>query len=791
GTVLIIDSGSAKFWYRLNVKVEWDTGQWVENAVVEIMDNHHSLIGVYTQVDPSGIPELFLNSFQFRETGQFTRSPYLLNVTFNAINERASAVLDQNKDVTIRIQDHVAPNVFINEPLPGHIQRSTSIDVRGSSFDSESLVRMVEVSIDGIEWIDTMGTTSWTHTFSVSHQDVIDNGGMFIIRARAWDFANNSATTLTVVQVDPFPPELRIDFPSNEYQTNMPTIEVRGVTEAGTVVLVNGVETPVVGTLFTADVDLVEGPNTITVTAADMLGNAQSIKMEVVLDTKPPYVVLLTPEEGEMFTEATCLVSGQAEDDLVISVNGAILTPGQYNNGTFNYVLSLNRGTNLVIVEATDTAGNHLIITRTVILDDVMPILAIQSPEMEETWQSDLTIMVIGTTDPDSIILINDELVTLDHGLFTHAIVGIVGENLIVVKARDLAGNQVTTAMAVHIDVDPPTYVITRPEGDIDVVTTSDYIIEGTAIDAVKVDVNGDEYPILNDAFSIPVTLLEGANRFVLTIMDRAGNSVVTERRIYMDTIAPALVVRISGLQENSAGEMVYKTEKGQPATMTITGFTDDAIQIRINGELVPVSVEGYFVLDYSLNVNENNPIVITAVDVAGNEATWEETVRHAFFSGVEEEGFSWGYVILILGLILLIFAIIAGWWRLGKTEEEMEMREVEDDEVLAPAAMPEVKQEVDLEEEPDIEEEEEEIVIDEEEEEEIVVEEEEEEEIVVEEEEEVHELSPPEERPKTETSRPDSGPSEDVTIEIDEKDLEEKDADAEIGADDTDQEGI
>ena len=54
-----------------------------------------------------------------------------------------------------------------------------------------------------------------------------------------------------------------------------------------------------------------------------------------------------------------------------------------------------------------------------------------------------------------------------------------------------------------------------------------------------------------------------------------------------------------------------------------------------------------------------------------------------------------------------------------------------------------------------------------------------------------MHELSPPEERPRTETSRPDSGPSEDVTIEIEEKDLEEKDADAEIGADDTDQEGI
>ena len=770
GTVLIIESGSAKIWYRLNVKVEWDTGQWVDKAVVEIMDNHHALIGIETQVNPSGLPELFLNSFQFRETGMFTRSPYLLNVTFNAINERSSVHLDMNKAVTIKIQDHVAPKVFINEPLSDHVQQSTSINVRGSSFDSESLVKMVEVSIDGIDWIDSLGTTSWSHTFTVSHQDVIDNGGMFTVRARAWDFANNSAITLTTVEVDPFPPELRIDFPSNNYQTNMPTIDVRGVTEAGATVLVNGMETQVVGTLFSTDVDLVEGPNTITVTAFDMLGNAQSIKMEVVLDTKAPYVVLLTPEDNEMFTEATCLVSGQAEEGLVISVNGAILTSGQYNNGTFSYVLSLDRGVNMVVVEATDAAGNHLIIGRSVTLDDVMPILAIQSPGMEKTYQSDLIIMVIGTTDPDSFVLINDELVTLDHGLFTHAIVGIVGTNLIEVQAMDLAGNQVTTSLTVEVDLESPLVDITRPEEDIDIVTSSDYVLEGTTVGAKSIDVNGDVYAIdeILQSFSIPVTLLEGANRFVLTIEDEAGNSVATERLVYLDTIPPALVVRISDLQENSAGDAVYKTEKGKPATMTITGFTDDAIQIRINGELVPVSTEGYFVLDYSLNVKVTNAITITAVDKAGNEASWNENIIHTFIKEADAEGFSWGYLVLILGLVLLIFAIVAGWWRLSKTTPEMEMRAVEEDEVLAPAAMPEVEEEEDLEDE----EEEEEIVIDEEEEE-------------------VHELAPPTERPRTETSRPDSGPSEDVTIEIDEKDLEEKDADAEIGADDTDQEGI
>jgi hypothetical protein len=231
----------------------------------------------------------------------------------------------------------------------------------------------------------------------------------------------------------------------------------------------------------------------------------------------------------------------------------------------------------------------------------------------------------------------------------------------------------------------------------------------------------------------------------------------------------PVLVVRIPDAVEKD-DKVTFKTKKGKPSTMTITGFTDDAVKVRVNDALVPISNDGYFVIDHLLNVNTANTITITGEDAAGNVATWNQTVTHKHFKPKESGSFDMGLLILVIGLIFLALAILVGWKRLSSVEEQQELRTVEEDEVLAPAAMPEV----------------------EEEEEEEEMDEDEEEDLLVDDDEEIHELTAPEERPRTDTSRPAYETSDEVTIEIDEKELEEKDADADVDADESEQkEGI
>jgi hypothetical protein len=285
------------------------------------------------------------------------------------------------------------------------------------------------------------------------------------------------------------------------------------------------------------------------------------------------------------------------------------------------------------------------------------------------------------------------------------------------------------------------------------------------------------EYTIAEDGtFMVPVTLLEGVNRFIVVVEDEAGNSLSIVRTVTLDTVSPILIVRIPG-SEDKDGVTTFRTEKGPAAMMRVTGYTDDAVQVFVNGELVAISDEGYFEYEMALAVKTTNSVEVVVKDAAGNEESWSDSVSHKYIPPEEDEGFEWGWLILIIGLIILIICIAIGYRMVTAEQAEVEMPEVEEEEVLAPAELPEVEEEEDLEEdlEEELEEEDEGVEI----------------EVEEEEEEEVHEITAPSERPRTSASRPEGAAMDAPPPEIDDKDLEDRDADADIGADETDQEGI
>jgi hypothetical protein len=451
-------------------------------------------------------------------------------------------------------------------------------------------------------------------------------------------------------------------------------------------------------------------------------------------------------------------------------VGDMTLGPTQYDNGTFSYALTLTRGENTVMVNAMDMAGNTLTIERMVYLDDVVPVLAVSSP-MDESYQGDTTIMVMGTSDPDSMMLINDEMVTLDHGLFSHELVGVEGANTILIVAKDAAGNTAEISLTVNIDTISPTLDLGPVVGDGIMVTDSAFDLAGIAEGASSLIVNGAEHEVAQDGtFTVPVTLLEGANRFSVTATDEAGNSVSMDRTVFLDTVSPILIVRIPGAAEDKSGVTIFRTDKADTAIMRVVGYTDDAVQIFVNGDLVPISDEGYFEYEMSLAVKTTNNVEVVAKDTAGNDVTWTDSISHKFLPPEDDEGFEWGWMVLALGLIVLVIAIAIGMRMVSRDQPVVTMPEVEEEEVLAPAELPEVEE--DLEED-----------LDEDEDDGVEIE-------VDEEEEEIHELTAPAERPKTGVSRPESAPMESEMPEIEDKDLEDRDAEADLGADEIDQEG-
>ncbi len=378
------------------------------------------------------------------------------------------------------------------------------------------------------------------------------------------------------------------------------------------------------------------------------------------------------------------------EEGLTISVNGVQLDPAQYTAGAFTYAQALLRGENIITVRAVDPAGNVGRITRTVWLDDVLPALMVSEPR-DGSYLMAARFRVTGSTDTDSELTINDEHVLLDHGTFSHEVVGVEGENKVHIVARDPSGNLVEVTLTVHIDLLPPVLELATPAEDGTFVRDPAYSVAGTAAGASAVLINGVlVVPDPSGAFNASFTLLEGANRFTIIVQDLAGNSVTFARTVVLDTMPPILVVRVPGIETDGTGALVYRTVKDGTPLMTITGNTDTAVQVLVNGQLIPIGEDGYFEFTLGISPKAANPVTVRAIDAAGNEKVWSQTITHQYSSGTADEGFKVGWGLLILGLIILLLCIVIAYMVVSRAGGGV--AEPEEEAELAPAPAPEVE---------------------------------------------------------------------------------------------------
>ena len=85
------------------------------------------------------------------------------------------------------------------------------------------------------------------------------------------DRAGNVAEELVRIEIDNQPPRLVVVSPEGDIHTMDSTLIVRGETEDGSSVSINGVDVETLHGLFIAEVRLEEGSNTVTVVSMDRL----------------------------------------------------------------------------------------------------------------------------------------------------------------------------------------------------------------------------------------------------------------------------------------------------------------------------------------------------------------------------------------------------------------------------------------------------------------------------------------------------------------------------------------
>jgi subtilisin family serine protease len=228
----------------------------------------------------------------------------------------------------------------------------STVVVRGTALLYERPV-LVNVTVNDQEVVvDENGTFS--HLVNLTR-------GINNITVIARDVVGNEEIRSFVIVYKPDVLLLLQPFPAI---TNVPQLTLEGIVEPGARLTVNDQEvvTDEDGA-FSITIELVEGVNTIVIAAVDYLGNRKEVVREVVLDTVPPELTVISPQPGHVTRDENFTIVGTTEPNATVLIDGQVV---ETEDGLFAHNVSLQEGENSFLLEAVDEAGNVRSMTLTI-----------------------------------------------------------------------------------------------------------------------------------------------------------------------------------------------------------------------------------------------------------------------------------------------------------------------------------------------------------------------------------------------------------------------------------------
>ena len=217
-----------------------------------------------------------------------------------------------NDALKLVVKETVKPVITITEPTAGAFisnnQPTIKFNVTDESGGSGVDLSTVAVSIDGTAISGAVHTSiSNGYAFTLTLANALSDGPHTITVTASDNDGNAALDASTTFTVDTVPPVLTITSPVDDLETNTAAINVTGVTNdvtsspvTLTVTLNDGDQGAVTvaddGT-FSKDVTLIEGTNSIEVTATDRAGKSTTVARTVMLDTSVPVIksAVVTP----------------------------------------------------------------------------------------------------------------------------------------------------------------------------------------------------------------------------------------------------------------------------------------------------------------------------------------------------------------------------------------------------------------------------------------------------------------------------------------------------------------
>ncbi len=328
-----------------------------------------------------------------------------------------------------------------------------------------------------------------------------------------------------------------------------------------------GVTATVVGSQFTAqNLLLYAGPNTISATATDRVGNVSTNSMKVLVDLPP---------QAKTVSRTVDVQLDCSDPSATVTVNGtdATLVQGKF----LAKAVALTEGYNRLLAKARDQAGNEAQRTIGIMVDThppARPTVGTLGNSLPDVTTASLTTLS-GTKTRGTSIWINGTraVPTNDETIWSANVALVEGDNDISIVAKDLAGNE-SAADRITIVVDnlPPIVTFQPPAKT----NFNPVLLSGSVDDHLTtVTMNGLIASRNQRAFEVAVPLTLGPN--ALHLIAISPNRFTTQHDY---TVTLGTIPTIQSAQPVD-GTKLYL---GKPAAIQVTAIDqeNDPIRYRI-----------------------------------------------------------------------------------------------------------------------------------------------------------------------------------------------------------------
>jgi hypothetical protein len=514
-----------------------------------------------------------------------------------------------------------APSLSITFPeTDSFVTRQPALQLAGTVGEGAT-----QLLINSVPVADFAGG-SFTHPLSL----VPGNNPVVVV---VKDALGNTRTLNRSIILDQTPPTITGLAPETGFVTNIPTVTVSGRVIDGQTLLINDSNVALAADgSFSKTLTLTEGAVLITLKASDAIGNSMVRTLSGQLDTIAPVVQINSPSSGVTIAANTVEIAGSVDDPAATLTLNA--TPLPHTAGAFSTHFPLIADETAITVHARDAAGNVGTKTITVRRDTTPPLIAFTAPANNTATKS-ASVRVTGTIDDlSATVTVNGRAATVrSDGRFELVdFVLVDGQNVLTAAATDVHGN-VSPPVSLTITSDrtaPAVPVLTAPPAYI---KTDRLVVRGSTEPGATVSIQGGLIAVsvvADPTGAFEATVLVAPNKstnLVVRAADPLGNeSDPAVHTVTSDTLAPVIT-----LTRPTAGASF------DTSTIDVVGSVADAnlpSTLQVGGQTVSLLANGQFGSRLVLADGVAQTIVVTAVDLAGNQAQQTRTVTIADSSG-------------------------------------------------------------------------------------------------------------------------------------------------------------